>query len=430
MLQPAALAASGWTSFDPAPANVPHTRKALSATSALFFSKMIARIESELGKTVKELRAKDVVGPPEGCEVLTPGPHRALTGLRAGVFPGYNVDKWEMRKSFDATIIPRLPLLTPKLRAHETAFAEQFANDVHGTVKHYRRLVDETKRNVFSVDLAKRCYGPWGKDRHPSGDDAKDQARVRATANLALHQTAVAIAKTAFLQRLDELVELSADDPTRRVMVIVGGSGAGKGQVMSLLNVGMPGFKAGAVFDAAGEGEGRECDDILKECRRRGLHCDFVYVHKPMTAAAKRVVERTETSARVVDVLPMVRGHIQGAEVMRAFAEGSALRSQQKTGKARCYGYSVIYRSDPDPKGLRFPFYQPLDHDGELHVPKPEHNEAQAVLLMLNELALAKRNGLSDDAVRGALFGLAVVWPDYFDSLGLGLFSRRKPGAA
>jgi hypothetical protein len=61
-----------------------------------------------------------------------------------------------------------------------------------------------------------------------------------------------------------------------------------------------------------------------------------------------------------------------------------------------------------------------------LKVPASELTEAQAVLASLLELAHARKSGLPEAALRGALMGIAVVWPDYFDALGLGLFKRSK----
>jgi hypothetical protein len=253
---------------------------------------------------------------------------------------------------------------------------------------------------------------------------------LRAEGNLALHQTATAIAKLAFLQRLDELETRPATDPERRVIVTMGGSGGGKGRLRKILQVAMPDFKAGAIFDAAGEGEARECAAILAECKKRKLHVDFVYFHKPVDVAAVRVVERTKKSGRMVDVLPTVRGHLTGAEVIRAFAESAEFLSQQHVGRARIYGTtSGPEVLDADPYALKFPFRERLDHDGHLQVPKATLTEAQGVLAVLLELAEARRKGLSQGVVRGALLGLAVIWPDYFDSLGLKLFEREKKAA-
>ena len=387
--------------------------------------KALATVDRELGDVVAELRVMKIAAPPKGAITMTARDDAALTGLPGRLVLGYDVDKWKVKGSFEPLLVPRLPHLPVKLRFHESAFAKQFADDVRGTVKSYRKLVGDS--NVYSVDLAKRCYEPWGSEKKAQTDDEK---HVRATANLALHQTAVAIAKVAFLQRLDELAELPADDPTRRVLVTAGGSGAGKGRIMPLLAVSMAKFTPGAVFDAAGEGEARECAFILAECKRRGLHVDFVYLHKPMRATAVRVIERTTTSGRMVDILTMVRGHLKGAEVMAAFADSSALAAQQKLGKARCYGLTAGDEVlDPDPMALKFAYAERLDVDGRLKVPIPELTEAQAVLTSLLELAEARKKGLSEAAVRGALMGIAVVWPDYFDSLGLGLFARSKKAA-
>ncbi len=113
--------------------------------------------------------------------------------------------------------IGRLPNLTPHERAVEHAFIEHYEADPDGVAGGFRdTILKSTKPGdppTFGTDDAKTISEAWS---HP---DAETRLENRATLNNALHQTANAICKRAFLQQLDAL------DKGDQVLVTVGGCG-------------------------------------------------------------------------------------------------------------------------------------------------------------------------------------------------------------
>ena len=113
--------------------------------------------------------------------------------------------------------IGRLPNLTPRERAVERAFVEHYENNPDQVAADFREVIrNSTKPGdppTFGTDDAKHLSDSW---THPDQDT---RAENRATLNLALHQTANAICKRAFLQELDTLA------PGSEVLVTVGGCG-------------------------------------------------------------------------------------------------------------------------------------------------------------------------------------------------------------
>jgi hypothetical protein len=99
-------------------------------------------------------------------------------------------------------LVPRLPNLTPQERAVETAFAEAYQSDPGGMARQYLSMVRASGPPVkFEADAAKNLFAPWAGE----GLTEDQRAEVRATMNTALHQTASAIAKRAFLIHLDQM---------------------------------------------------------------------------------------------------------------------------------------------------------------------------------------------------------------------------------
>src|SRR5262249_17451605 len=100
------------------------------------------------------------------------------------------------------------------------------------------------------------------------------RAKNRATLNLALHQTANAIAKRAFVQHLNTLKE--GDE----ILVTVGGCGAGKGYALGNVPEALAmKDRSKAVWDSAGDQNATENPWIQSEAEARGLKVNYIYVH-------------------------------------------------------------------------------------------------------------------------------------------------------
>lgn len=219
--------------------------------------------------------------------------------------------------------IPRLPNLTEKERAAESAFADAYLGDPDGMANRYRKLLADHKvgdaPHIFSTDDAKVLspdYNPEGAD-----DDAKKDAKAQY--NAAVHQTANALAKRAFIHHLDEVV-VNLPDEKKVVLVTAGGCAAGKGYALKNIpeTAGLM-DKAGAVWDAAGEQNATENAWILEECRKRGISTIFSFVHAdPMQTwenPKRGVVERANKQGRMVDARLFADSYALGARNFDAF---------------------------------------------------------------------------------------------------------------
>ena len=171
---------------------------------------------------------------------------------------------------------------------------------------------------TFGTDDAKCLTDAWS---HPDPDT---RANNRATLNVALHQTANAIAKRAFVQHLDTL---SKGD---EILVTVGGCGAGKG--FALKNnpdaLAMK-SKAAAVWDSAGDQNATENPWILKEAEERGLKVNYVFVHAdpkvqwadPDRGVVKRAADPKD--GRMVDAMVFADSYAIGAKNHNAFHQAN-----------------------------------------------------------------------------------------------------------
>lgn len=211
--------------------------------------------------------------------------------------------------------IPRLPNLTFEEREVETRFADTYERDPQVMVDAYRATV---QNNVFNTDDAKMLspdYNP-PKELGMSRDEVND---LRSRNNVLVHQTANAIAKTAFLQHLDEL------PPGSSVLVTAGGCAAGKGyaighveQARALTSI------VGATWDAAGEQNSTENPWILDECRARGLRPVYTFVDAdPLTRWSSDrphgVIERAAGKGRMVDARLFADSYAEGSRNFAAF---------------------------------------------------------------------------------------------------------------
>lgn len=112
--------------------------------------------------------------------------------------------------------IPRLPNLTARERAVEKRFAEAYEKNPDGMASQLRNMfLAKAKAKggppEFGTDDAKELSSDW---RHA---DLNVRSQNRATLNAALHQTANAVTKRAFVQHLDTL------KPGDEITVTVGG---------------------------------------------------------------------------------------------------------------------------------------------------------------------------------------------------------------
>lgn len=216
--------------------------------------------------------------------------------------------------------IGKLPNLTPHEREVENSFIRHFEANPDKVAAEFRDMVHAARKPgeppTFGTDDAKQLHDAWS---HPDMTLA-DRSENRATLNCALHQTANAIAKRAFVQELDSM---KAGDS---VMVTVGGCGAGKGyslgkvpEVMAMKN------SAKAVWDSAGDQNATENPWIKQECDKRGIKSVFAFVHanpeKQWADPAMGVVKRAgdPKDGRMVDADVFADSYAIGAKNHQAF---------------------------------------------------------------------------------------------------------------
>jgi hypothetical protein len=212
--------------------------------------------------------------------------------------------------------IPRLPNLTPDERDVEDRFAKAFEDDPDGMAKEY---LDRLKKgeigdgpNVFGTDDAKLL----SPDYNPSGATEDTVKDARGRYNVMVHQTGNAIAKRAFLMKLDEIEGGSPEGKT--VLVTAGGVAAGKGYALGNVDQTKELSKrVGAIWDSAGEQNSTEMPWVLDECNKRGIKAVFAYVHadpKETWENPKRgVVERAQKKGRMVDAQLFADSYALGA---------------------------------------------------------------------------------------------------------------------
>jgi uracil-DNA glycosylase family 4 len=218
--------------------------------------------------------------------------------------------------------IPRLPNLTDKEREIEDRFAKAFEEDPDALVRAYREKLAKGEigdaPNIYNTDDAKLL----SPDYNPQGVSEEELKAARAENNILVHQTANAVAKRAFLERLDELEKLPPDQ--RTVLVTSGGVAAGKGYALGKVPQAQEiASKVGAVWDAAGEQNATENPWILKECERRGIRPIFAFVHADPVETwenpQRGVIERANKKGRMVDAELFADSYARGAKNFDAF---------------------------------------------------------------------------------------------------------------
>jgi hypothetical protein len=277
--------------------------------------------------------------PQPGQRVLQPVAGKTpLIGLPADVFDPA-APATECRVSLARDGVPRQQRLSAAEREVETGFAEWVQTRVHDAVDAALRLAEaagSADQPVFEVDGMKRLvpeYGAAGKPASPA------EFRFRLAHNHALHPAAVALARLAFLGRLDALAKLPEGHELKQVFVTNGGCAAGKGSLTNTVKDAL-GDRAtfGAVWDAAGEGDALENAWILEAASRRGIRVIYGYAEADPATRYQGVLERGTDTGRVVDVLTFINSYCDGAAVFRDFLGSPEYERAVASGRATAFG--------------------------------------------------------------------------------------------
>lgn len=213
--------------------------------------------------------------------------------------------------------VPALPNLTSRERRVETSFRNAYHADPDGVADKYLKQVVPlmTKPGnppTFGTDDAKMLSRAWNNEKIP----LHERSMNRATLNLALHQTANAIAKRAFIKHLDTLK--SGD----KVLVTVGGVGAGKGSLLHRV----PRAKqilseSKAVWDSAGDQNATENPWIQRELEKRGLKGVYAYADADPRQKWAGVMNRAKVpeDGRMVDAQVFADSYALGAKNHQKF---------------------------------------------------------------------------------------------------------------
>jgi antitoxin component of MazEF toxin-antitoxin module len=217
--------------------------------------------------------------------------------------------------------VPALPNLTEAEREVEQSFAKAFEADPDGMADKFRQMTVARAKGgapTFGTDDAKELHAKWSSDQL----SLDERSQNRAEYNLALHQTANAITKRAFLQHLDTL------PPGSEVMVTCGGCGAGKGYALKNVPEALAmKDRSAVVWDSAGDQNATENPWIQEAAEARGLKVNYVYVHAdPETQWAhpeRGVVKRAQdpNDGRMVDAKVFADSYALGAQNHQAFYE-------------------------------------------------------------------------------------------------------------
>jgi hypothetical protein len=297
--------------------------------------------------------------------------------------------------------IKRLPGLSPRAKKAEEAFASWFEADADEATEQalvlYTAPRDDGGPPTFETDAAKTLSPYW--DSPALNKNLAMRSKNRATYNTALHQTANAICKRAFVQHLDTL------NPGDEILVTVGGCGAGKGYSQEKnKETGEPNCapaaellkRAAVVWDSAGDQNATENPWILQEARKRGLKVAFLYVHadpKTQWADPKRgVVQRAmnQNNGRMVDAKVFADSYALGAQNHASFLSRHAMDPDVT---------SLVVKNGNPPEVLQGMPEEALNIDpGELY------RYAKSVI--------EQRTDLPDHVREGAMGG-SKIWEDY-----------------
>mgnify|MGYP007024645503 FL=1 len=162
------------------------------------------------------------------------------------------------------------------------------------------------------------------------GASPEENLDAKGVYNAAVHQTANAIAKRAFVKYLDKVAE--GPEEKRRVLVTSGGCGSGKGYAVEKA-LGAITSQVGACWDAAGEQNATENQWIMDECKKRGIRPTYVFVHADpstswedpdggvITRAQGNPDKNIPPKGRMVDARLFADSYTEGAKNFKAFMD-------------------------------------------------------------------------------------------------------------
>jgi hypothetical protein len=207
--------------------------------------------------------------------------------------------------------LPRLPGLHDDEKKYEARMNDAFENNPEGAAKAFFESCEKNNW-VFETDAAKNLLPEWSRPDLPKDEKTvhPERAEFRGKYNAVLHQAANAIAKRAFVTRLDEIAKMPEEK--RKVLVTSGGVAAGKGSALAA----QPDLakSVAATWDAAGEQNATENEWLIEECKKRGIRPTFLFVHADPKQSWPGVVERAKGIGRMVDAQLFADSYAVGAK--------------------------------------------------------------------------------------------------------------------
>ena len=246
--------------------------------------------------------------------------------------------------------VPRLPNLTSEERAVEGRFADAFEADPAGMADAFYDVA-EKNHFIFETDAAKSMMPEWTRPDLPPDEKGKpihpERAQARALYNTALHQTANAVVKRAFMRRLDEIAKMPEGE--RKILVTSGGVAGGKGSALGA----RPELaqSVAATWDAAGEQNGTENPWLMEECEKRGIKPVFLFVAADPLATWPGAVDRAKSIGRMVDARLFADSYAHGAKNFSAFHAKNKDRASFVFAKAK-KGDPVQFLDQMPPEAL------------------------------------------------------------------------------
>ncbi|MDB4961750.1 MAG: hypothetical protein JWP01_1749 [Myxococcales bacterium] len=218
--------------------------------------------------------------------------------------------------------IPRLDNLPPEQAAAQKKFAElyeapggkegmatQYLNEVLADKHPDGRAKTAEESKTFATDDAKLLSEDYNLD--VPGASKQDILAARGKMNLAVHQTANAVAKLAFLMRLDQIQQTEGGG---MIMVTAGGVAAGKGTAIRGNEIAKAMVeRAKVIWDTAGEQNSTELPWVIAEAKKRNLTVEILYVHQRPENTWERVVSRAQKEGRMVDARLHAESYAEGA---------------------------------------------------------------------------------------------------------------------
>lgn len=279
--------------------------------------------------------------------------------------------------------LPRLNHLRPDEQALESKMNSAIERDPKGAASAF---YDVAKDNhwVFETDGAKALMPEWSRPDLPPDDKGSvnpERAKFRGKYNAVLHQGANAIAKRAFLSRLDDIEKMPEDK--KKILITSGGVAAGKGSALAA----QPDLakSVAATWDAAGEQNATENEWLLEECKKRGIKPVFLFVHADPKQSWPGVIERAKGIGRMVDA--------------QLFADSYAIGAKN---------FNDFYQSHKDEASFVFGKFKGRGEPAEIVDDMPEESlklDADEIYAHASKYIDEKKGDLPDFVYEGATFG-------------------------